>query len=865
MVRGGGPEATPRTPAAIPAGRVQPRLLAAVDEVVVALADPGVRLVEVVGPAGAGRSTVLAESVARLRGRGRSVAVGAGSVTAGAPDGPVVVVDDAHLVDPACLTRLCRGSATDPGAQLVLSTPAGAEVPDEMDALRGELSSRVVRIGPFDVVDVLVLASDVLREPVAGDTAARIQRDTGGRPGLVVQLCRQAAAEGALREDPSGRLRLVGDPPIPWALTVSGLTSAVPEDVRAVLRLLAVADGPVRVDVVERLLGRDPVEHALATSTVTVEREGGCDRLVHASPWVGAGIRSALPPGTRRDLLRDLAAAMLSTGPAADLDRIRALRWLVSAGERPAVGMLEDAVGTACRHGDARLAEDLVRLAGEAGRQSPWAEEAVRLMRRQDGSAPWRQGVRATRHAVQAVVDGALELYLNHARLDDAERIARAVSATLPASSQVGITLTALRGSILLSTNRVDEALSASASLPLDRVETLGLRIAALVRAGRPVDAVQVSRRLTDVDLASQRYGHFRHAVYSYSAIASAHAGGLHAARRRARRQYEFALLDDRPVAAASWAFALGVIEHLAGCPEATVTVMRDAVALMDEIQCGGGPSAQILGLAVLARSQLDTGAVAAARESLARIEAVGPLADRLSTVDTVRGLLAHAEGDEVEARALLLRGARGSAAGGAHHDAAWAYLHLARIGGAREAARHMSVAARQLQGPALLGMFDAVRAMAAGSAGTLERVADRLERVGATSVRTIVLNARARLLADLDDVGSPTTGSDGGQGQRPGPVTPTPEHLAALTGRQRQVVALVARGLSNAEAAERLGLSRRTVEVHLQLAYDKLGVHDRRALVRVPGLAERLDGGLDAAGTADGTRDTDEREAVGA
>ena len=48
-----------------------------------------------------------------------------------------------------------------------------------------------------------------------------------------------------------------------------------------------------------------------------------------------------------------------------------------------------------------------------------------------------------------------------------------------------------------------------------------------------------------------------------------------------------------------------------------------------------------------------------------------------------------------------------------------------------------------------------------------------------------------------------------------------------------------MADGLTNSEVAIQLGISRRTVEVHLQLAYDKLGVHDRRLLAQSRHLIE--------------------------
>ncbi len=58
------------------------------------------------------------------------------------------------------------------------------------------------------------------------------------------------------------------------------------------------------------------------------------------------------------------------------------------------------------------------------------------------------------------------------------------------------------------------------------------------------------------------------------------------------------------------------------------------------------------------------------------------------------------------------------------------------------------------------------------------------------------------------------------------------PERLAALTAREREVVALVATGLSNEEIAGRLVLSPLTAKTHVNRAMLKLGVRDRAALV---------------------------------
>ena len=50
------------------------------------------------------------------------------------------------------------------------------------------------------------------------------------------------------------------------------------------------------------------------------------------------------------------------------------------------------------------------------------------------------------------------------------------------------------------------------------------------------------------------------------------------------------------------------------------------------------------------------------------------------------------------------------------------------------------------------------------------------------------------------------------------------------MTAREIDVLHLVADGLTNAEIADRLVLSPRTVHAHLRSIYDKLGVNSRTA-----------------------------------
>ena len=65
-----------------------------------------------------------------------------------------------------------------------------------------------------------------------------------------------------------------------------------------------------------------------------------------------------------------------------------------------------------------------------------------------------------------------------------------------------------------------------------------------------------------------------------------------------------------------------------------------------------------------------------------------------------------------------------------------------------------------------------------------------------------------------------------------PSPDVTPDTRAASLTGREREVVKMIAAGLRNRDIGDRLSISENTVKVHLHNIYEKLGVEGRMELL---------------------------------
>ncbi|MQA83256.1 MAG: response regulator [Streptosporangiales bacterium] len=115
--------------------------------------------------------------------------------------------------------------------------------------------------------------------------------------------------------------------------------------------------------------------------------------------------------------------------------------------------------------------------------------------------------------------------------------------------------------------------------------------------------------------------------------------------------------------------------------------------------------------------------------------------------------------------------------------------------------------------------------ALAAGASGFLLKDASAADlmhavRVVATGDALLAPSITRRLIADFAR-------------RRPGRAAPS-EAVAALTPREREVLLLIARGMSNGEIAEDLVVAEQTVKTHVGRILTKLGLRDRAQAVVV-------------------------------
>jgi DNA-binding NarL/FixJ family response regulator len=124
--------------------------------------------------------------------------------------------------------------------------------------------------------------------------------------------------------------------------------------------------------------------------------------------------------------------------------------------------------------------------------------------------------------------------------------------------------------------------------------------------------------------------------------------------------------------------------------------------------------------------------------------------------------------------------------------------------------------------------------ALQAGARSYLTKDADRAEiaqalRAAAAGLAVMDAHVQARLLAAAMSLRDRAPRDRAPQPADPAPVVPPPD---GLTPREAEILALIARGLTNPEIAAQLFLSNHTVKTHISRIFAKTGSRDRAAAI---------------------------------
>jgi DNA-binding CsgD family transcriptional regulator len=287
-----------------------------------------------------------------------------------------------------------------------------------------------------------------------------------------------------------------------------------------------------------------------------------------------------------------------------------------------------------------------------------------------------------------------------------------------------------------------------------------------------------------------------------------------------------------------------GQAAYSLACLRALTGRYLDAAALLAEAEAQLERHDPMALLAVVNAQQAcvacSTGDRTAMSEALeqchARLAEAGPLAHQLPYVVRADAWAAYADGQHERARRLLLDAAQDLSASPVH--AASLTYEAMRVGAdPRQLVQDLGGLRERCDARLVAAYAAHAAARAARDGPALRAVAAEMEQIGALRYASEAAAHAAQSFLDAGRQDSARRAAARsrelfvhGQGAT-APVEGLDQAAIELTAREAQLVQMAAQGLTNAQIAESLVLSVRTVESHLYRAIHKLGVSDRRDL----------------------------------
>ncbi len=766
----------------------------------------------------------------------------------------LLCIDDAHLLDPSSLA-LVQQLALAREATVVLTVREPDPVPEPISQLWRDGHAARVALAPLTVEQVDALLHRSLGAPVARATLHQITRLADGNALYLRELVTGAIDDGTLvLEDGSWRSTTSPVPSLRLRELVAGRLGTLGRADRTALELLALAGHLGAADL--RVLAPDAdlvglEERGLLQVTADRRRVA----LTSAHPLHAEVLVADLGMLRANELRLRLADHLEGHGARRRDDPVRIAGWRLDAGAAAGDTILLRAARIARSAHDY---EGTVRLATAAREVASGGAAAAHL----EGDARYLLGDTTGAHATlreasaeatagEDIVGIALSWAdVRFWGLGDgagAVEVLETAAARVPAAAPL---LAAKRASLTVFEGRPSEALVALSAIPTQASERADVQMEmaaglAHALAGRASVATVAADAAVEGSAVLRGPAGLIHPVAHRAtvALATLHTGRVEDATAVATAAIDQAAGDRLPFVTTWLALLLARTHSWAGDLDRAERWAADAVRAGT---AAGQPALTRWARGLAATVAVWRGDHAAARASLAAADAIDPGSAAVFEIDVVRARawLAGSEGRLEEAATDLEGVAAAALAAGASGLALGPASDLIRLGRPERALPLLTRAIADVEGELAPLLSDQARATAAADDAALEQVAGRFEELGClllaaeawATVANLTAGRSSRQAAAASARVAMLRARCGGANT---PALVTGPAATPLTPREREIALLVAGGLPSKEVAERLVVSRRTVDNHLQRVFAKLGISRRADLPRALGLEE--------------------------
>ena len=760
-------------------------------------------------------------------------------------DGEVIIgVDDAHLLDDLSAFTVHQ-LVTRRLATVIMTIRSGESPPDAITAIWKDHHLERLELQPLSMAETTGLVEHVLDGPVDSISAQRLWQYTQGNALYLRHLLENEVNAGRMTQR-SNVWVWDGHPKL--SPTLAALLEArlaqVPTIVGDVLDALAVAE-PLEADVLAAIADSDAVDEAESLGLISVDPSMRPASVRLAHPMLGE-IRRTSSPRMRR-LRGRIAGELARKGSTDARDVVRRAALTIESDLKADPELLLTAASAAMQLLDQRLAETLAERAVAAGggvgakiahaMTITWQErgieaETILAELADQTSGPLR---------AQIAILRALNFTVALGQTTSAEReLDEEVPADDDAAQAIASALRALidvvRGNARVAVDRANAILAGTPASDLEQVLLAWVLVAGLGDLGRIDELEPAANSGYAVADRSPEASHLRHPLAFLQSYGYRLAGALTQSDDVIARIWR----DTRDVPyEESWHSVLvGMSAMSRGALDDARRSLWEAVAYL-----GTGDSGRMM--KTFARSWVTTvtamvGRATDARREFDAIEWWAQEPDACM-VDSERSIAeawtCAAEGAVSQAISITRDAAARECELG---RPAWevVVLQTATQFGDHTTASRLAELADVVQGPRAPAAAAHAAALAAGSGDALidasrqyEGFGDRIAAAD-TAAQAVVAYQNAGLggaaLSASATVQRIVAECQGAQ---------TPAIRAAttaqpFTARQREIISLAARGLSNKEIADQLTMSIRSVEGHLFRASQRVGTNSREQLI---------------------------------